>query len=221
MVKITVVTPSIRPEGLKITKQCLDEQMFKDFEWITEVNETGKHDLNTAYNRMLRKAKGEVVVSLQDYTKVSPIYLHNIWECYKKHPRAFVTMPVGKVDNLEYKPPAKWDWRAYRNDETKNIRDCEWNCWEIDSGFAPLFALKEIGGFDEVLDGVWSGDNVNVGCRAQLAGYEFKCLFDNPALAYDHDAFIEHPFRKSFDGSLNTKRMAMFRGGMKIALINE
>lgn len=218
MVKITVVTPSIRKEGLEITKKCLAQQTFKDFEWLTELNKTGVHDLNAAYNRMLRKAKGELIVSLQDYIKVSPIYLQNIWECYKKHPRAFVTMPVGKVDNLDFNPPAKWDWRAYRNDE-KNIRDCEWNCWEIDSGFAPLSALKEIGGFDEALDGIWSGDNVNVGCRAQIAGYEFKCLFDNPALAYDHDVFIPHPFRESFNGSLNTKRMAMFKGGFKIALI--
>lgn len=214
--RITVVTPTIRPEGLEITRQCLAEQTFTDFEWLTEVNTTGKHDLNAAYNRMLKKAKGELIVSLQDYIKVSPIYLQNLWNCYQKNQNTFITCPVGKVDNLEYLPPAKWDWRAYRNDETKNTRPCDWNCWEIDSGAAPLEALKEIGGFDEALDGHWSADNVNVGCRAELAGYKFICLFDNPALAYDHDAFIPHPFRESFDGVYNTKRMAMFRGGMKL-----
>lgn len=214
-IRITVVTPTIRVRGLEIVQQSLKEQTFKNFEWLVEINCTGKHDLNNAYNRMLKRAKGELVVSLQDYIKVAPNYLQKMWDCYKENPDTFITCPVGKVDNLEYRIPAKWDWRAYRNDD-KNIRDCEWNCWEIDSGAAPLKALKEIGGFDETLDGHWSADNVNVGCRAHLAGYKFKCLFDNPALAYDHDAFIPHPFREGFDGSFNTKRMTMFRGGMTL-----
>lgn len=214
--KISVLTPSIRPAGLEITRQCLLQQTFKDFEWLTDINWTGKHDLSASYNRMLRRAKGELVVSLQDYIKVLPNYLEKWWQCYQENPDTFLTAPVGKVDNLNFTGKAVWDWRSYRNDETKNIRENSWDCWEIDSGAAPLKALVEIGGFDEATDNHWSCDNVNVGCRAELAGYKFKCLFDNPALAYDHDAFIHHPFRKDFDGSVNTKRMAMFRGGMKL-----
>lgn len=216
MIKISVLTPTIRPEGLEIVKQSLSEQTFKDFEWITEINTTGAHDLNAAYNRMLRKAKGELIVSLQDYIKVPPDYLQKFWDAHQAYPNSFITAPVGKVDNLAYQTPAKWDWRSYRQNDTDIIRDCEWNCWEIDSGCAPLSALKKIGGFDEELDGHWSGDNVNVGCRAQIDGFDFKCLFDNPALAYDHDAFMEHPFRGYFNGAVNTKRMVMFRGGMRI-----
>lgn len=211
--RISVLTPSIRPAGLEITKKCLEEQTFQDFEWLVEIGH-GKHDLNAAYNRMLRRAKGELVVSLQDYIKVPPNYLQNWWDVYQKNPGTFMTAPVGKVDNLEYTGNANWDWRAARMNDHDTIRDCEWNCWEIDSGAAPLAALKQIGGFDEALDGSWSSDNVNVGKRAQLAGYKFKCLFSNPALAYDHDAFISHPFRAGFDGSLNNMRMAMFEGGM-------
>lgn len=213
--KISVITCSIRPNGLDIIRTGLMKQTLTDFEWIVEIG-MDKHDLNKAYNRALRQAEGELIVSLQDYILIRPDYLQKFWDAYKKNPRAFITAPVGKVDNLNYSGNIQWDWRAYRNDETKNIRDCEWNCWEIDSGCAPLDALKEIGGFDEYLDGVWSGDNVNVGCRAYMAGYEFKCLFDNPSLAYDHDAFMVHPFRHTFDGSLNNKRMAMFKGGLKL-----
>lgn len=213
--KISVVTPSIRPIGLDIVRTGLLKQTFTDFEWLTEVG-LGNHDLNAAYNRMLRRAKGELIVSLQDYMLIQPDYLQKFWDAHEKYPNAFITAPVGKVDNLNYSLPAIWDWRAARNDENATIRDCEWNCWEIDNGCAPLAALKEIGGFDEALDGTWSGDNVNVGKRALIAGYEFKCLFDNPVLAFDHDVFIKHPFRDSFNGTLNTKRMAMFEGGMKI-----
>lgn len=215
--KITVVTPSIRPAGLEIVRNGLLKQTFpaRSFEWLVEIG-LGKHDLNTAYNRMLKRAKGELIVSLQDYMLIRPDYLEKWFKAYEENPNTFMTAPVGKVDNLQYSGTPVWDWRAYRNDEAKNIRPCDWNCWEIDNGVAPLEALKAIGGFDESLDGKWSGDNVNVGKRAQLAGYKFKCLFDNPVLAYDHDAFIPHPYRDTFDGTLNTKRMVMFEGGMTL-----
>jgi hypothetical protein len=71
--KISVLTPSIRPQGLAITQQCLTEQTFTDFEWLTEIGLPNRgHDLNSAYNRMLKRANGELVVSLQDYIKVRP-----------------------------------------------------------------------------------------------------------------------------------------------------
>lgn len=219
--KITVGTPSIRPEGLKIVQKSLEKQTFTDFEWGVELGIVGQgHHLNRDYNKILRRAKGELFVSLQDYLLVPPDYLQKWWDAYQENPDTFMTAPVGKVDNINYSGNAVWDWRAYRNDETVNIRPCEWDTWEIDSGAAPLYALKLIGGFDEALDGVWSSDNVNVGCRAQLAGYKFKCLFDNPALAYNHDKFISHPFRETFSGTLNTKRMAMFRGGMTLPALH-
>lgn len=215
--KISILTPSIRPQGLDIVRTSLCVQNFPEdeYEWLVEIG-LEKHDLNAAYNRMLRRAKGELVISLQDYILAPPNFLQKWWDAYQENSDTFMTAPVGKVDNLNYSLPATWDWRAYRNDETKNIRTCDWNTWEIDNGAAPLSALKAIGGFDEALDGVWSGDNVSVGFRAKLEGYKFACLFDNPVLVYNHDKFIEHPFRETFDGSLNTKRMAMFKGGMTL-----
>lgn len=209
--KISVLTPSIRPEGLAITQKCLEKQTFQDFEWIQAVSLRNRgHDLNWTYNDMLKRAKGTLIVSLQDYISVPPDYLEKFWNEHEKHPRGFITAPVGKVENLDFKPPAKWDWRAYEDAKPK------WDCWEIDSGCAPKSALFEIGGFDEELDLFWSCDNVNVGYRAMLAGYEFYNLFSNPAIAYDHDAFIEHPFRKQFKPSFNKRRMEDFEKGLKI-----
>lgn len=214
--KITVGTPSIRPEGLKVIQKGLAKQTFQDFEWCVELGIPEKgHDLNAAYNRILKRAKGELFVSLQDYILITPLYLQKFWDAYQENPSSFITAPVGKVDSLDYGGKPVWDWRAYKNDVNADIRPCDWNTWEIDSAAAPLSALKLIGGFDEALDGHWSADNVNVGCRAKLAGYSFKCLFINPALAYDHDAHMSHPFRTEID-STNTKRMAMFEGGMTL-----
>jgi hypothetical protein len=206
-VKISVLTPSIRPKGLEVTRQCLLEQSFTDFEWLVEINWTGKHDLNASYNRMLKRAKGELIVSLQDFIKVTPLYLQKFWDSYQLNPKTFITAPVGKV---EYKGNAKWDWRAYEDAKP------DWDCWEIDSACAPIEALRAIGGFDEEIDGYWSCDNVNVGKRAKLAGYKFMNLFNNPALAYDHDAFSEHPFRKDFKPIFNDMRMKEFENGLKI-----
>lgn len=215
--KISVITTSIRPLGLDIIRTGLLKQTFKSFEWLVELNSSGEHDLGRAYNRALKRAQGELVVSLQDYALIRPDYLQKWWDAYQANPNSFMTAPVGKVDDLNYSSTPVWDWRAHRNDENALIRPCEWNCWEIDNGAAPLATLKQIGGFDEALDGTWSGDNVNVGCRAELAGFDFKCLFDNPVLVYDHDAHMPHPFRDTFDGTLNTKRMAMFKGGMTLS----
>jgi hypothetical protein len=54
-----------------------------------------------------------------------------------------------------------------------------WN----DSGCAPLTALYAVGGFDEELDKWWSFDNYSVGKRADLLGYKFMNLFNNPGIA--------------------------------------
>lgn len=206
--KISVLTPSIRPAGLEITRKCLMEQSEQDFEWLVELG-LGRHDLNAAYNRMLRRAQGELVVSVQDYIQFPATYLEQFWEAYQAHPTTFFTAPVGKSSQEDYGGDIRWDWRAMGG-------AVRWDSWEIDSGAAPLAALKQIGGFDEALDGHWSCDNVNVGCRAELAGFSFKNLPNNCAIAYDHDAHMPHPYRSKYDPRENTKRMAMFRGGFTL-----
>jgi hypothetical protein len=193
-VRVSVISVSIRPKGLDIIQKCLAEQTFpfEDFEWLTELSVPPKcnYDLNKAYNRALRRAKGELVVSLQDYIKVTPQYLEKFWKAYQENPKTFFTAPVGKTDKEDFTGNIRWDWRAYKDAKP------DWKCWEIDSGAAPRQALFDIGGFDEELDGKWSCDNINVGFRADKSGYRFMNLFDNPAVAYDHDAFIPNPFRK-------------------------
>lgn len=206
--KISVISCSIRPRGLEITQKSLEEQTFKDFEWIQEVSLTNRgHDLNSSYNKALRRAKGELIVSLQDFIKVTPDYLQKFWDAYQEDKRTFFTAPVGKTKNEDYSGPYAWDWRAYKDAK------CTWRTWEIDSGAASLAALKDVGGFDEELDQYWSCDNLSVGFRAELAGYKFKHIFDNPAVAYDHDAFIKHPFREKFNPQFNSYRMRQFEMG--------
>jgi hypothetical protein len=210
MPKISILTTSIRPKGLEIVRESLLKQGFRDFEWLVELNWTGKHDLNQSYNRLIKRASGELIVSLQDYIKIEPDALQKLWEAHQSHPDTFFTCPVGKVDNEAYEGTPKWDWRVNKD----AIMD--WRMWEIDFGACPKEALYKIGGFDEEIDTHWSMDNVNVGCRAELAGYKFKCLPDIRGIAFDHDAFIKHPFRKDYEPIWCNMRMDDFRMGTKI-----
>ena len=139
--KISVLTPTIRPKGLEPTRQSLLNQTFKDFEWIVDVNWTGEVDLNKSLNRLIRRSSGELVVFLQDYVELPPWGLQAFWEAYTAKP-AFYTVPVSKYDEHN----ETWDWRAGREGAI------DWREWEIDCGSAPLQALYDIGGFDEELD---------------------------------------------------------------------
>ncbi len=196
--KISVITPSIRPEGLKVVQDCLKEQTLTDFEWLTEIGLGTKHDLNAAFNRMLRRAQGELVVFYQDYIKIEKDGLQKFWDAYQENKNTFFTAPVGKTTNWT---EIKWDWRESSDGKA------DWLRWEIDWGAAPLSALIDIGGFDEALDEYWSFDNVNTGFRANLKGYQFANLPSNKAVAYDHDKHIEHPFRKAYNPDFHNQRL--------------
>ena len=203
--KISVITPSIRPEGLVVVQNALAKQSLQDFEWLVEIGIPQKgHDLNAAYNRMLKRAKGELVVSLQDYIDIRSDGLEQFWEAYQKHPDTFYTAPVGRT--LDYQD-VEWDWRTHA------AAQANWHSWEIDWASAPLEALKKIGGFDEGCDGVWSMDNVNIGLRAEMAGYRFGHLPLNKAVAFDHNKTMKHPFDDKRDSAFHNQRMDEIRRG--------
>lgn len=192
--KISVITPTIRPAGLQPIRESLMEQTFpvKDFEWLVDINITGKHDLNAAFNRLIKRSSGELIVFYEDWTKIQPNGLELFWDAYQGNPNTLFTAPLGKVDNWGDKP--RWDWRNHQLDI-----ECSWNNCELDWGAIPKDILYKIGGFDERLDQWWSMDNVSIGKRALLLGYKFKNLKSNPAVAIDHDKKEAHPFRQFYN----------------------
>ena len=200
---ISVVTPTIRPEGLVVVRDSLLKQTHREFEWLVDINTTGQVDLNQSLNRLLKRAKGELVVFLQDHIQIEEDGLEQFWRAYKDKP-AFYTAPVGKVKQWGDEP--KWDWRIHRE-------DIEWTEWEIDWGCAPRGSLFKIGGFDEKLDRYWGFDNVNIGLRAHIAGYPMGCIKDNRAVAFDHDAHEKHPFRKKQNSKFHNQRLDDIRYG--------
>lgn len=188
-------------------QESLGKQTFQDFEWLIDISIPGRgHDLNQSYNRLLRRATGELIVSAQDWITIPEDGLQKFWDAHDPH--TFITAPVGKVIKIGDDPV--WDWRVHK----EAIMD--WTRWETDWAAAPRSALVAIGGWDEALDGHWSSDNVNVGYRAFRDGYKFSHLPENPVIAVDHDALSPHPFRKDYDPKFNNERMKLFDAGLRL-----
>lgn len=206
MPKISVITPSIRPKWLEMTRKSLLEQTFKDFEWIVDINWTGKSDLNQSLNRCVKRSSGELMVFLQDCIKIKPDGLQKMWDAYQKDHNKLYTAPVGKLRQGKI----EWDWRKHRTGE------CNWMEWEIDWGACAKDILYKVGGFDEVLDDAWGFDNVSVAFRADMEGYQVANLPNITAVAIDHDEMMGHPFRHKRDPVLHNNRLQEFKMGLKI-----
>lgn len=192
--RISVITPSIRPQFLGITYDSLKAQTFKDFEWLIEVDmPSDKFLLPIAMNNALRRAKGEIILILQDCISIPDNFLQHVNDTYNGD---FVTYPMGKIEKSPYlniEDKIKWDWRK---DSMRQAKDfVEANHWESDLAIAPRKAFFDIGGYDEKFCEGWSWENVEVAYRAEAAGYKFRC--DNRVFgtAIDHDDILPHPFR--------------------------
>jgi len=188
--RISVITPSIRPAGLEVTRETLKLQTFTDFEHVTKLSEVGpKSDLCASLNDCIRRSQGELIVILQDYTRVRPDALERCWERYQEDPEVGWTFALEKTDDWE--TIKKSDWRIERPDGSY----VAWNEWETDFACIPKKAILEVGGWDEDFDAGFSWDNVEIGYRLFKCGWGFRVDNRNRALAWDHDAHIPHPHR--------------------------
>lgn len=178
-VKISVLTPTIRPQYLHITEESLEKQTFGDFEWLVEEgNPEDGFTLPSDLNKLLKRAKGKTIVMLQDCISIDEFVLEDIAALPKCR---YYTYPVAKG--------GKWDWRQNNNGKITP------NMWEADFASGPLEGFYKIGGYDEEFNKGWSWENVEVAWRLQAAGYKFYC---NPSIsgqAIDHDKETKHPFR--------------------------
>ncbi len=189
MKSISVITPSIRPDGLKVTFETLQQQTFTDFEWLPRLSILGvKPDLCYQMNKALDEAQGSLVVFLQDWIMIEPTGLEMMWQSYLESPLTCWTAPVGKQNELG--GPVRWDWRPF----WKHREGIPYDHWEIDWGCAPRDVLvKEK--FCEQYDDGFGWENVDLALRLKFLGLDFKVDPDNKAVAIDHDAHAPHPYK--------------------------
>ena len=106
--KISVVTPTIRREGLDLILESLSKQTFKDFEFIVcspfpvydervrWIMERPKHEgdyysLEKSWNDLFRNSKGELIVTVCDLEYIKPDALERLWARYEEDPCACVS----------------------------------------------------------------------------------------------------------------------------------
>lgn len=204
--RISVLTPCVRPHRLAPVYASLMRQTFKDFEWLVEFGfSRDRFTLPEDMNKMLKRAKGDIIVIWQDSIEAPDTFLGFVAGMYRVEGSEWTgyTYPVGK---RRADGGIEWDWRKTRHGE---IGPHE---WETDLASCPASMLKCIGGYDESFASGWSWDNVEVGYRAAAAGYEFACDPFVSGIADDHDAEEPHPFRQklppNFPKANETKRRA-------------
>lgn len=189
------MTPTIRPLGLKLVKQALIYQDFKDYEWIIcspkRMEESVREvlgdfpfkfignpplkkwqvwDLNYSYNRMLEQSEGDLIVSWQDYTFADSDILWKLWKYYLDNPKMLVSVLGNKYPDDDFDIPAWIDPRYAK-------QDCNWNDVEWNLTSCPRKLLYEIGGWYEKMDSHFGLDCYNVNHRlqdARIADFKFE-----------------------------------------------
>lgn len=209
--QISVLTPSIRKEGLEVVEKTLLAQTFRDFEWIPLYDAPGqKPSLCKAMNTGLRRSTSDLILFIQDYIQLPEDGLQRILEAHKRYPTAAFTFPVGKSDVLDYKREAiRWDWRFGRDKDAQ----IPYSEWEIDLACIPRGFITMVGGFDEDYDDGFGWENVDMAYRLYKKGVTFRVCKETYGIAYDHDKFQKHPFKHKSNGPLWLTKEAEITAG--------
>ena len=192
---ISVITPSVRKEGIALVEKALRKQTFTDFEWlivspnhgwelrttirnVKRLQEPPKLDenvwnLNRAYNYAIKKSKGDLIVSWQDWTYAKADTLERFWYHYQAEPKTLVT-GVGNKYTDESWSVVTWQDPRKRTDQGTYYQ-CYFNDIEFNFCSIPKDALYAVGGFDQELDKWYGMDGYSVVDRINMiGGYDFK-----------------------------------------------
>ena len=196
---ISVITPTIRPQGLELVERALDRQTLDDFEWLVGSPSNPKRgiwvkddfkggvwSLNRIYNKLISKASGDLLVSWQDYTFANPEALEKFWYWYQENPRGVVTGVGGKYKNDNFNRKV-WKDPRERTD-LGTFYECYPNDIEFNFCSIPRQAMYDIGGFDEKMDFLGFGmDGISVVHRLDELGYKFYIDQTNKSYSLIHD----------------------------------
>lgn len=187
-----VVTPTIRPEGLHVVREALENQTFVDFDWLVcspfdpkpfadwatwvPDNFKGGHwTLNRAYQAMIKQADCDLIVSWQDFTHAGRDALARFYKNYLFDDKLLVSAIGDKYENEIFKVKT---WSDPRTAGKCNFYDIEWNLCSC-----PKKGLEEVGGFVEEMDFEGYGmDGYCVNERLAEVGYSF--YIDEKIMSY-------------------------------------
>ena len=201
--KISVVTLSVRPEGLKIVEKALRRQTERSFDWV--IGTPTKPDVGIEhiwiqdppkpeglywqvyrqYNECIRQSRGDLIVSVQDYTYFNPDALEKFLFYHEKEPKTLVT-GVGNKYTDETWLSKTWQDPRERTDQG-TLYGCYYNDIEWNFCAVPKEAIYAVGGWDETLDKYSSLCGLDVLARINLiGGYDFKIDQTNKSYSLEH-----------------------------------
>lgn len=209
---ISVITPSVRPEGLDLVDKALKRQTFRDFEWIVQGKDKPTAEgyawtLNHDYNVAIKKSKGELIVSWQDWTFADPETLEKFWFHYQQEPRTFVTA-VGNKYTSDNWTTMTWKDPRERTDQGTYypcyFSDIEWNLCSLAKQI-----LYDVGGFDEELDRWYGMDGYSVNERAMLLGNcDFKIDQTIKSYSLEHGRPEQWEEKNAIHGPYQERRLS-------------
>lgn len=188
MVKISVITPTIREKSLDMVHRCLQRQDFQEFEWIVVspynydqcdiwVEEPSKKEgthygLNAAWNAAIKQASGELMVSVVDLLWFPPNILDDLWAHYCLDPFSCVG---GIGHQYEYEHEGKPEGLVWKDPRMKDepFHQVTPNEFELCVASLPLEGIKEVGGFDEEFDKYAAMSEKELCFRMEILGYTF------------------------------------------------
>lgn len=201
--KITIVTPSVRPAGLALIQKSLAQQEFTDYEWLIGTKENpnikearwieddfqgGFWTLNRIYNKLFKEAKGELIVSWQDFIYVNPDGLKKFWESYEET-RGIISGVGDQYEELNKwgRPTSKIWTDPRRTLQYGSFYECLWNDSEWNWAAIPKKLLDAVEGMDEVLDFKgYGGDQLQTCERLNDLGAHFYLDQTNESFTLRH-----------------------------------
>lgn len=186
--KISVITPSIREEGLEMVYKSLKRQVFTDWEWIVVspfeytkaiwlkddfLRDGYTYSLNRCWNRAFREAKGELVVSIVDMQWFPPDTLEKLWIHYELSPMSCIGGVGHQYSQVENGKPEHRIWFDPRMREDEQFYEIPPIDFELCIASLPLKGIKEVGGVDEFFDFFAALSEKELCSRMAKLGYRF------------------------------------------------
>lgn len=203
--KVSIVTPTIRKEGLNILRRCVSCQTYKPIEWLVgspfdpEISfatwvkddfKGGYWTLNRIYNKLFAQATGDIIVTWQDFIWAPRDGIEKFVDALSEMGEKSVVSGVGdqyeRINELGQPEVKIW------SDPRKSLKhgsfyecypnDAEWNWCAF-----PKKAVYDIGGMDEGLDFLgYGGDQLQAVERMDALGYKFYLDQTNESFTLRH-----------------------------------
>jgi len=229
---ISIITPTVRPEGLAQVRKSLKRQTYKDFEWIIITpnikemmldfpvkarvledppKKSGDYwTFNKAMNKAVANAKGDLIISIQDYTEFSPEGLEKFWYFFTHgYDKALVS---GVGDKINLNGQKVWVDPRKRTDQG-TFYECYPNDIEFNYCSVPKKAFYEVGGMDEALDKYAGMDHISLQERLDEVGYKFYLDQTNETTSLVHDRLPNWDKNHAMHGGYLERKKELIEAG--------